>query len=778
MPAIDKRNWSERLIDWVLDYPRTVIGFFLLVTVLMAWNIPKLVIDPDIKNMLPSDLEVVKSIDYLEETFGGSELVLLSLSAPEVLSSRTLEKIQQLTAEVEQYEKVDRVLSLTNAYEIVGTADGFEVRDLIERFPETADERGALQKRIQANDMLYGNIVSKDFKRTAIIAVLKAMPGNTSDENTYQFFDNLRQKYQSPEEIHLAGLPLTRRAITHTMQSDMKALFPFGIMLMILLLVFSFRSWLGAFLPFIVVIISILNTLGLMGLLRLKFTFISILIPVMLIAIANDYSIHLVAHYFEEYRRSGERNRRVLISRTWNYIKIPVLLAAITTIFGFLSLQSHLLPPARQLGLMSGFGITLALILSVTFVPAAMQLLDFPVVLKEDHGSSSPALVGFTRWGRFFIRHRLVFLASVGVIILVVATGILRIVVDTNPMDYYRPDSEIRISNKIIDESFGGSAQLSILANGDLQEPAFLRKIDSLSAYLAQEPTVTRVNSLVTMLKEMNKAFHGDSIEQKVLPTTREAVAQYLLLFSLSGREDELSQFVNYDYTQGQIVVRVNETSSMKLHKMLYDTRNYVRRNYSTASFPSITGIVAIIGELVDMVVRGQVRSILLSIVAVSAITMLIFRSIVAGLISIVPLTGAVLIVFGLMGYAGIELNVATAMLSSIMIGVGIDYTIHFLYRFRYEVQRGQDAETAVITTLCTSGKGIIYNALSVIVGFTVLLVSGFMPIYFFGFLIVFSISSCLIGALTIMPALMVTIHPRFIFNQKNKEVKYAIKQV
>ncbi len=777
MPAIDKRNWSERLIDWVLDYPRTVIGFFLFVTVLMAWNIPKLMIDPDIKNMLPSDLEVVKSIDYLEETFGGSELVLVSLSAPEVLSSQTLTKIQQLTAEVEKYEKVDRVLSLTNAYEIVGTAEGFEVRDLIERFPETAAERIALQKRIQANDMLYGNIVSKDFKRTAIIAVLKASPGSTSDQNTYQFFDNLRQKYQSPEEIHLAGLPLTRRAITHTMQSDMKALFPFGIMLMILLLVFSFRSWLGAFLPFIVVIISILNTLGLMGLLHMKFTFISILIPVMLIAIANDYSIHLVAHYFEEYRRTGERDRRVLISRTWNYIKIPVLLAAITTIFGFLSLQSHLLPPARQLGLMSGYGITLALILSVTFVPAAMQLLDFPVVLKEDHGSSRVDDL-FTRWGRFFMRRRRVFLGSVGVIIVGVATGIFRIIVDTNPMDYYRPDSEIRISNKIIDESFGGSAQLSILANGDLQEPAFLREIDSLSAYIAQEPSVTRVNSIVTMLKEMNKAFHGDSIEQKVLPTTREAVAQYLLLFSLSGREDELSQFVNYDYTQGQIVVRVNETSSMKLHKMLYDTRNYIRRNYSTASFPSITGIVAIIGELVDMVVRGQVRSILLSIVAVSTITMLIFRSIVAGLISIVPLTGAVLIVFGLMGYSGIELNVATAMLSSIMIGVGIDYTIHFLYRFRYEVQRGQDAETAVITTLCTSGKGIIYNALSVIVGFTVLLVSGFMPIYFFGFLIVFSISSCLIGALTIMPALMMTIHPRFIFNQKNKEVKYAIKQI
>jgi len=148
---------------------------------------------------------------------------------------------------------------------------------------------------------------------------------------------------------------------------------------------------------------------------------------------------------------------------------------------------------------------------------------------------------------------------------------------------------------------------------------------------------------------------------------------------------------------------------------------------------------------------------------------MVIFRSVIAGLLAIVPLFASIITVFGLMGYSGIELNIATAMLSSIMIGVGVDYTIHFLYRFRYEIQAGNTAHDAVIRTLTTSGKGIIYNALSVIIGFTVLMVSGFLPIYFFGFLIVFSISACLIGALTIMPALLVIIRPKFIFKNVQK---------
>ncbi len=768
MEGQDKKRLG-RFIEFILNYPRTIIAFTLLVTVLLGWNIPKIKLDPDIKSMMPKDMPVIQAIDRIEETFGGSELVMLSLTADDIFDLDVLEKIRALTNEIEQLEQVERVMSVTNIFEIKGTPEGFEVRDLITEFPQSASEKTALRQRIMANNMIYGNLVAQDFKRTAVIAVMKVGFGNVSDKRTTEIFEALKAKYENPEEIHLAGLPITRYAITHTMQTDMKALFPFGVVLMILLLVISFRSWLGAFLPFIVVIICIICTLGLMALLGFKFTFVSILMPVMLIAIANDYSIHLVAYYFEEYRRSGERDKRKLIGKMLTYLKTPVFLAAITTVFGFLSLQSHVLPPARQMGLLAGFGITLSLFLSFTLVPAAMQLLDFPVILKTE-GQSPRIDRLFTRWGSFFIRHRRAYL-MVGVILVVgIGTGIRKIVVDTNPMHYYRKDADIRISNDIIDKYFGGSAQLNVLANGDIQDPALLKQMDQISEYLLREPSVTRTTSIVDHLKKMNKAFHGDDPAYEVLPETKEAVAQYLLLFSMSGGEGELDQFVDYNYQQAQILARVNETSSMKLHKLLQDTRTYIRQNFTLGVFPDITGVVAVIGDLVDMVVRGQVRSMLISIVLVAGITALIFRSLVGGLIAVIPLTGAIVVVFGLMGFAGIELNVVTAMLSSIMIGVGIDYTIHFIYRFRYEIQHGATAEEAVINTLTTSGKGIIYNALSVVIGFTVLLISGFLPIYFFGFLIVFSISACLVGALTIMPAFLVSFKPKFIFRNKSTD--------
>ena len=146
---------------------------------------------------------------------------------------------------------------------------------------------------------------------------------------------------------------------------------------------------------------------------------------------------------------------------------------------------------------------------------------------------------------------------------------------------------------------------------------------------------------------------------------------------------------------------------------------------------------------------------------------MLLFRSVIAGLISAVPLALSMLILFGLMGVFRIELNIATALLSSIMIGVGIDYTIHFLWRYREERKNGLDYADAIRLTLKTTGRGIIFNAFSVIVGFSVLLISSFLPVRFFGFLVVVSIFACLIGALVLIPALCIVLKPKFLENVK-----------
>jgi predicted RND superfamily exporter protein len=176
-----------------------------------------------------------------------------------------------------------------------------------------------------------------------------------------------------------------------------------------------------------------------------------------------------------------------------------------------------------------------------------------------------------------------------------------------------------------------------------------------------------------------------------------------------------------------------------------------------------VGGFGVVLSELAEAVVEGQLLSLLSSIIVVAILIMLLFRSFNAGIISAVPLTFSIIVLFGLMGVFGIELNIVTALLSSIMIGVGVDYTIHFLWRYREERRAGLDAVSAVRKTLTTTGRGITFNALAVIIGFVALFFSTFLPVRFFGFLVVVSILACLIGALVLVPALVLVWKPKFL---------------
>jgi hydrophobe/amphiphile efflux-3 (HAE3) family protein len=757
----------NRWFDLILKCPRTVIAGWIIITILIGWNILKLKIEPDIQEMLPDDFAIVTAMDAMDEIFGGSEIVVVSISSDNIFSEKTLTKIAGMTADIEALPYIDRVVSLTYVEDIIGSVEGFEVHQLIPELPVKESELEAIKDRISGNELLNGVITSKDFKNAAIIVMLNISQESYDDEQLYQDFNQICTRYENPEVIYMAGYPLTRRAVAATMQRDVMTLFPYGVVLMILFLVLSFRSWIGAFLPFITLILVVANTIGVMALLKIKFTIVGMMVPVMLIAVTSSYSIHILSQYFNEClddHRYGQKN--ATIKAALNLMTVPVFLSGLTTLIGFLSLQSHVLPAARELGILVSIGIVLAFFINMTFLPAALVLLPFPQHLQ---GRSSPGRLNrlLNRWGGFITRHSRGFLIAVTLVVIAISLGIWRIKVDTNPVYFWDAKSEIRKSNDFINRHFGGSSQLSILAEGDIKSPDFLRKMEKLSDYLRTQQRVTSVTSIVEQLKLMNRAFHSDSAEYYRIPDTREEVAQYLFLYTISGDAENLDQFVDYDYGKAQITARILETGSAESYRLYLNILQYIKNTFDKSEFPSVTGMAAFTGTLADMVITGQIRSLIISIVLVCLATALIFRSPAAGLLSILPLASALIIIFGLMGYSHINLDMATVMISSIMIGVGIDYTIHFLYRCRLEMRNGLSAIQAIPVTLQTSGKGILYNGLSVMVGFVVFLLSGFLPIYFFGFLIVISILVCLMSALSTMPALLMISKPRFLTGKK-----------
>jgi hypothetical protein len=752
----------SRLINTIQKYPRTVISSCALVTLLFLWQIPQLTLDPSLKQIIPQDHPVIVNIDLVDELFGGSEILILGVRSDNLLTESTLLKFEAFQDSLEDIDTFVRVFSLYTAKNIISSDDGFIVEGFLDSYPVTEIQVTKLKQNLRENDLVYGNIITKDFSGMAFVCQLSSAIDYDEIELVGRI-QALIDRFSGPEEIYISGLPYMRSGISIDMRKDMKTFMPYGIFIMIILLSLSFRSWLGVFLPFLVVIISIIWTFGLMSILGFTLPFIGVIIPVMLIAIANDYGIHIIAHYYEYTREKKNRTKSEIITRTLKSLGRPIFIAGLTTVVGFLSLMGHILPKVQEIGVFTSFGIGVAFIMSILLIPAVLSLTRSPQILETD--TSFTKMNQFLHgWAAFFMRFKKPFLFITAVLLIIVSLGIGRIVVDTNPVHYYREESPIRINSAAITEMFGGASQMSVIIEGDIKDPAVLRKIEKLSYHLEKQPLVSQTNSIVDQIKKMHSAFHGGDPVYEVIPDDRFLVAQYLFLYSLTGDESDFDQFLDDidEPENAHLVVRLTNVRTAVINAIMDDAQDYIRANFRETPM-KITGPAAMIGELADMVVKGQIISLMISICIIFLIMAYVFRSWTGGIFAVVPLGTAILFVFGLMGYFEIELNMATAMLSSILIGVGIDYTVHFLWHLREHIREGLALDDAIFTTMRISGKGIVFNALSVIIGFSVLSLSAFLPVYFFGFLITLSISMCLFGALAMLPALIMIINPEFL---------------
>jgi len=271
----------------------------------------------------------------------------------------------------------------------------------------------------------------------------------------------------------------------------------------------------------------------------------------------------------------------------------------------------------------------------------------------------------------------------------------------------------------------------------------------------------------------MNKELHSGEEKFNKIPTNPNAISQYFMLYETSGN---LKKLVDFNRQHALITAKIPTNSTSDIKNLVMDMREYIKKD-KNSPLKIVGGYGDLQSELGDAVVKGQFISLISAAIVVGIIVMFLFKSPVAGMISTIPLVLAIFSLFGLMGFFNIELNIATALLTSVMIGVGIDYTIHFLWRYREE-KRTRDTLEAVKVTLTTTGRGIIFNALSVVIGFVALMISDFLPVKFFGFLVVVSIGACLLGALLFLPALCIIFKPKFLETKPQEKIKGVAERV
>lgn len=752
----------QKLSELIVKLRWFIIAGFILLTAIFALQIPKARVNPDIKEQLPGHMTSRVITDQIDELFGGTEMIMIMLKTNYVLNPKTLERTRQITRKLKRVKGVDKVISLFELKNIKGEEGAMIVDPAVKRIPKTAAEREELRREIRENDVVYGSVVSEDFTATAIIGFLDV---DVSDLYIVQEAQRIIAELPGDEEAVIGGLPFVRLNIAKDIQGDMQRLMPFGLLIMLAFLFISFRQIRGVLLPFFVVLMSIIFAIGLIPTLGWEIQIVTVLLPVMLIAIANDYGIHLIARYQENNAAGMEQTNKDLARRIFQSLSKPVILTGITTMVGMLCLLNHIIIPAQQLGILAALSIAFALIASLFFIPAVLAVIPkAKPIAAADHNNNKkvPPLERMLRlFGNLVSSQPKAIIISSLVITLIASAGIFLVVIDTNPTNYYDAHHPVVQAMDMTNDYFGGSTNVSVVLRGDIKDPGIMHKIDGIEEKLEALPEVGNTVSIARVIKQMSRALNDpDEPGYDKIPDSRNAVAQYFELYSMSGDPEDFDKLVDFPYENAQITARINEVSTRKIDQVVDFISDMVR---DVPEVKMVGGFATILTELAQAIVRGQIVSLGMALILVGVLIMIVFRSLTAGLISALPLTLSIAILFGLMGYFGIELNIATAMLSSIMIGVGVDYTIHFLWRYKEELRTGLSHKDAVKKTLTTTGRGIVFNALSVIIGFVILLVSNFLPVRFFGFLIVVSISACLTGALILIPSLCLVLKPKFL---------------
>ena len=956
-----------RLGYWIVRYRLPFLIVTALLTVFFAYQLAKLRIDSDMLNYLPQDDPVVQLFREVGDKYGGSSLAVVALETEDVFNPRTLARIDSLTTRFHNLPEISQVTSLTNVLDIKKIPEGIEVGKLISSsdIPHTPQDLMALREYTLSKEMYQGNIVSADGRTALLLARVRDGVDKTEVATKMR---EIVESMSGDETVYYGGIPFQMLFLTDIITRDLARLVPLVALLLAGVLFFSFHRLQGVLLPLGAVLVSTIWTLGLMRWVGLNLTIVTAAIPVLLMAIGSAYGIHLLSIHKETEEPDGDKLDH--IRRTIAAIGLPIILTGVTTMVGFLAFLFSYLTMTREFGVFASLGVILAMVLSITLIPAILSFLPSQRhrMKAEEQRSNWVTRVMDIMANLVLAYEKLIVVGG----ILVVAGSLVAIPQlqrEVNMKDYFKPDSEIRQAEEMMEENFGGAIPIQILVNGDIKDPLILKEMFRFEKYLRTIPNLTHPQSVADLIAELNEQMFG----RRAIPDTREGVAN--LWFFVEGNE-VMDQLVADDDTQAMIQAKIGTVNTAQLIAVVdsidhhlataappqllwlsldtlpvtvrhevenrraadvarvvaldaehhgvegldfdevllavtaagsasdqrlttrqaeivsgaivdyfrsdasdlpIDSESIVRdvvtgleplfadslpseasigtvlrqrippslyaddpeaTEYAAAAIRGIvreyrrtvfvddltdsligmtshvpeaaarsfraaikgdlwalvedhagvatelipptalsqvsatdtvattmlqTGMPIIFKRLDRSVVRSQAASLVAAFVVLFILLAVRFRSFTGGLISLTPVVATILCNFILMAVLGIPLDVVTVLIGSVAVGIGIDYTIHFLARFQKEFQEGTSERDALRVTLETTGKAIIINATAVATGFLVLVLGDIVPMQRFGFLIAVTMVTSALGAITLLPALVLLTKARFI---------------
>ncbi len=772
------------LANKIIAYRRWILAAMLALAALFATTVPDLGFDFTPQQMFQSTSSANEYREEFAERFGREDnLVTIAVLGDDVFEPTMLETLREVTFDLRQLDSIKNAESIATfqiprAGDSPGTMSVEPILDQAAGAEVSPEQAQKLSEVALAEPLVRDRLVSGDADLALVLAWIDDSRQSAEElEGAVSDIEQRLEAHPLPDgyEYQTGGVPTLRAQIVEQLRLEQLTFLPLTGLIYIIILAWLFRRTSGVLLPILVVCFAVLATIATLVWTDSPINIVNNVLPTLIFVIGIADSIHMLTRDAEEI--DAGKGRIAAVKATIRHTGLACLLTSCTTAVGFVSLLAADTNILQDLGWQSAVGVMFAYTATLLFLPAALSYLR-PVHRKKlgsDTEASSDKLHEGALLERFLIssgEHLLANAKAVVVLSLLVASGFAmlasQVEIDTTLLEVFQEEHPTYKTTQLVEQRMGGFLPIEIsLESEDLdrfKDPEIYRRIARVQQFAADQPEVLSTQSIVDFHQSARAALLGDPAEREKMPESREQVEQLHLL--IAGAPDEpagVNRFVTSDFRNARLLLRVSDVGAkaqLKLAKRLEARLDEAFGDVATVDY-RLTGDAYVASVALDSFIRDLFYSLLVAFGIIFLMMTVVFRSLKLGLISMLPNTIPLVMTFGYMGMAGINLNTTTVIIFAISLGLAVDDTIHFLARFREELDRRTTIKEAILYTYYGAGRAILLTSVLLVTGLMVLLFSDFIPTRQFGILTSITIAGAILADLILLPSLLYLLYRR-----------------
>ena len=743
--------------SWFKKYIWIGLTLVIGLTAFMGYELTHLKFDYDFEKFFPkNDDETDFFFAYRQEFTSDNDFLLIAVENNNgVFDSAFLQEVSSFTDQIAELEDVSFVSSITNQEERFFFASGassskpyFDPRDF-------NAHRDSL--RIFKNEELINTFIAEDAKSICLFLRHTEYISKKKSDALINSVNEVISDFDF-DKTRVAGRTVGQQYYIEKMTFEMVLFVGLSAFLIVLFLAIAFRSVWGVLIPQIIIFASMIWVVGGMGLFNEPMNIVLSTLPTIMFVVSMSDVIHLVSRYLDALRVEEKVFDAIMVAV--KEVGLATLLTSITTSVGFFSLYFVNVQPIQAFGVVMGFGVLIAFVLTFLTLPILFYLFPGPKYVrksKKKHFWQKYLLRGFY----LVLRKRKQIIWSTIIIMLISIGGMLQLKSNNFLMDDLSQDEPLKVDFNYLDDHYGGIRpfELAVIikdSSMSVWDKEFLQTVDSVEAYLESDYKVAIKNSLVKMLKVMNRSSHAGKKEYYKLAKSKRALKTQKRALKIVQKGKFILNFIDTSDTKTRISGTIPDLGNSVVFEKNEKLRDFLNTKTIGGKIQyKITGTAHLIDKNLKYMSTSLIRGLIISILIVAMIIGLIYKSSSILVISIITNLIPLIFIAGIMGYFGIDLKTSTSIVFTIAFGIAVDDTIHFLGKFKYELMKGRTKMYALKRTYLTTGKAMILTTLILCAGFLLLIFSSFLGTFHMGLLLCITLFVALIADITILPVML-----------------------